>query len=219
MARCLVCRHPHRETIESGLIDPRATIAGLAKKFDLTEACLYRHRDNHLTEMLAIGESEREAAGTVALRAKAVAQLQWWESRLTMGAKFLLPITPEEAAELGFYGPTSNDDGSPRIMTMIELAQFNRAEFNPFGLAGLAKSACQIIELRAKVDSLIGNGNSNLDQSANLPTIHLITLPAQLPAGTGGQSLGRRLGSGMAENPTVSCPVSDSQPVIETTAG
>jgi len=83
-------------------------------------------------------------------------------------------------------------------MTLQELAVFNRESFNPFGLAGLARSAANLIELKAKVLAILGtqsNQSSNGDTHNN---VTIIALPSQLPAGSPGQSLGRRLGEGMS---------------------
>jgi hypothetical protein len=56
MARvCTICRHPDREAIEKALVASETGYRTIAKRFAISESALFRHRQNHLPEVLARG--------------------------------------------------------------------------------------------------------------------------------------------------------------------
>lgn len=51
--RCSICSHPERKAIDSALLDASTGYRKVAKRFNLSEAATFRHRQNHLSAVVA----------------------------------------------------------------------------------------------------------------------------------------------------------------------
>src|SRR5829696_3044742 len=59
--RCTVCDHPERHTIDELLVSA-APYRSVAKRFELSESAVYRHKTEHIPAHLSKAKEAKEAA-------------------------------------------------------------------------------------------------------------------------------------------------------------
>ena len=53
--RCTICDHPDRVAIDKALVGDEGGYRKISARFGLSSSALYRHRHNHLPEIVAQG--------------------------------------------------------------------------------------------------------------------------------------------------------------------